>query len=235
METNQNPPKKNRDAVNFVQFTRRQIIVISFAWILTGAICGIVGVLCGKRLPPKKSPSLVEKSNGAIDIDKAQKYALGHREDNDGNYDWRENSYGTTYDTGRLREYIDELRSYMDGYGKDSLPGYSWKVAVVFGGAFKKENSYDYGLNTMFMPVLVKNNGVDDEGNVIDNSDRVIDIFTARGYSSTHSKKKPDWERNNPSSAYTYDSIYKKYYPSLGKKTKDCPGCIIYDEGNMFP
>jgi hypothetical protein len=220
-----------------ISFTKTQFTLLLSGLIIAGAAGAFIGSITAKPSGKKGAPRLIEKKEGAITISQAEKYAIGHRDDGDNEPDWREQSQGVTYDIRRLSEYTKSLETIING--KDTLPGYSWKVAIMYGGAFKKQNDEALRINTMFVPVLVKNDSLDRNGKiVIDRSDKVVDIFEAKYCYDKKIRRRLNWEPNSISRAYYYDSLYKRFYLGLEKilKTSDsCTKCIVFDEGHLFP
>jgi hypothetical protein len=197
------------------QMSRTQLVIVTAViFLILGG--GIV------YFALQEKPDLKEKKN-EIPMKDADAYMRGH---SGKGFNWRANTNGVWYDTTQITQYIQKLKEAIKVI--EPIPGYTWKISIMFGGATKPHNKKD-GLMTMFLPVLVK------EGS----KECVIDLITAWRYRTAEDQTtRPNC--GNTSAQYTYYYVYEKVFGPLLAKMKQlgtCPGpdCIVYDEGNMFP
>jgi hypothetical protein len=168
-------------------------------------------------------------SRGSIDLLTAIEHTNLHQ-----NYiptNWRSASSGVWYDIDTIQRYVCRIKELISADTSElkALAGYEWKFGIGFGGKRKKDGK-NFGLMTMFMPVLVST----------DSSRFVIDVFTARKHVDNHDREEAPRPSAGKDTFYQYRAIYNNQFLTLQKvlKTKgNCPGpdCIIFDEGNMFP
>jgi hypothetical protein len=205
----------------------RTVFVISTIFFITGG--ALIYFLMNMAPGPGKM--------GPLPADVAYAYAESHR-DRGLFSNWRGESHGTWYEPGDIKASIDHIDALIKSGKLKSPAGYQWKCGVTIGAKDRLHHPGSdgsrakTGLMTMFLPVLVK-----DSVGKIDHGNEVLDYFQVRKYNKTSPSDKPSWESAS-GAAFRYDSLYKKYFEQftpLIQKRRDCPECIIFDEGHLFP
>jgi len=152
--------------------------------------------------------SVNRDEKGYIPMAKAMKYADGHQKDRSYNR-WRSDSRGAWFEAGELKDFLIKFDSTTPP------PGYAWKVAVLYGGQIDGNKKK---LQTMFSPMLISTQ----------EPQFYIDAVTA--YRQSVDDGNAIWHAK-----LTYSKVFEEFKKMAAKEKPNCMGCIVFDEGNMFP